>query len=132
MSAEWTITRGIPEELPSVVAIYDVIASAPDSVKTSFRVASAKDRRSRSKILDQLRSTLKVGPAVEGDNLFGGMRVIVYSDGSAQTDLGATDTDPALQRGLTVRDLTRLGMDRLPVQADIDASISKHPMSHDH
>lgn len=132
MSAEWTITRGIPDELPSVVAIYDVMPAAGGGIRTTFRIASAARRSSRAKIAQQLRSTANVAYVTENEDLFSSMRILVYSDGTTQTDFGESNTDPALQSGLAMAELIRLGIQKLPAEASIDTSITKHPMSHDH
>lgn len=121
--SDWSLTRGVPRELPTVVALYEVQVLPPDKVRVSFKVGQEKDLgsgRSRAVVKSALKDLESSAPdASEG---WSQMWVTVYSDGDYQTVFSPSESrSPKASMARLIKE----GLRGVAVKALFDPSIKE-------
>ncbi|MGQ0679029.1 MAG: hypothetical protein ACT4OM_05130 [Actinomycetota bacterium] len=119
--ADWTLVRGVPEDLPSVEAVYEVVSVGTGKVNTTLRVARGDGAEKRKNFIVRHLSELQRSLLKEPETReWGSMHFIVYADGDGQTTFSPATPGQSQIREI---ELVTNALSKLPSSVVIDPQI---------
>lgn len=119
--ASWTLVRGVPEDLPAVEAVYEVVSVGAGEVNATLKMARQDGADTKRGFIVKQLSELQGWLLSERETQeWGSMHFVIYADGDGQTTFSpGTEGQPQIGE----IELVTKALKKLPAEAVIDPKI---------